>query len=184
MGRGISAGQGASCGRGMKGQKSRTGRSIRPGFEGGQTPLSRRLPKIKKKSPLNVKYELIQVSMLNAVAPHSLVNSTVLRELGVLTKPNKRRKLYKVLGGHELLVPGLKVQAQAFSDSARKEIERMGGECIIMSPTRLNVTLAEATEQRNLLLERKLAERLAIRKKWAEKELKKKNQTEITIQSA
>jgi ribosomal protein L15 len=77
-GRGISAGQGATCGFGMRGQKSRSGRSVRPGFEGGQTPLYRRLPKFQGKpmGPGHTKkiYNIIKLDQLNNVAPGSTCN--------------------------------------------------------------------------------------------------------------
>jgi len=81
-GRGIAAGQGATCGFGMRGQKSRGGRSVRPGFEGGQIPLYRRLPKFvgKPLGPGHTKkeYNLIKLDELNGVAPGSTVNCKLL----------------------------------------------------------------------------------------------------------
>lgn len=77
-GRGIAAGQGATCGFGMRGQKSRGGNSVRPGFEGGQIPLYRRLPKFvgKPMGPGHFKkeYNLIKLDELNGVAPGTTVN--------------------------------------------------------------------------------------------------------------
>ena len=78
-GRGIAAGQGASCGFGMRGQKSRSGRSVRPGFEGGQIPLYRRLPKFvgRPMGPghTKVEYDLIKLSHLNEMPEGSEVRS-------------------------------------------------------------------------------------------------------------
>merc|ERR1712176_219044 len=89
-GRGISAGQGASCGFGMRGQKSRSGRPTRPGFEGGQQPLYRRLPKFvgKPTGPGHTKkaYNLIHLDSLNDVAPGSTCNFESLLEAQAVTK--------------------------------------------------------------------------------------------------
>ena len=74
-GRGIAAGQGASCGFGMRGQKSRSGRPTRPGFEGGQMPLYRRVPKLKHFPLINQKsFTIINVSSLNDVKEGTTVN--------------------------------------------------------------------------------------------------------------
>ena len=76
VGRGISAGQGASCGKGMRGQNSRKGGGTRPGFEGGQTPLYRRLPKYLKPMRGHKKkvYELIKIEHLNSLQPNTTVH--------------------------------------------------------------------------------------------------------------
>jgi len=74
-GRGIAAGQGASCGFGMRGQKSRSGRPTRPGFEGGQMPLYRRVPKLKHFTLINPKsFTVLNVSALNDIKAGSTVN--------------------------------------------------------------------------------------------------------------
>ena len=74
-GRGIAAGQGASCGFGMRGQKSRSGRPTRPGFEGGQMPLYRRVPKLKHFPIVNQKnFTVLNVSNLNALKEGTVVN--------------------------------------------------------------------------------------------------------------
>jgi large subunit ribosomal protein L15 len=87
-GRGISAGQGATCGFGMRGQKSRSGRSVRAGFEGGQQPLYRRLPKYVGK-PMGVGhtrkiYNIIKLDQLNNVSPGSTCSCELLPRLHVL----------------------------------------------------------------------------------------------------
>ena len=94
VGRGISAGQGKTCGRGMRGQKSRSGEGggVRPGFEGGQTPLYRRLPKFvgkPMKAHTKTEYTLIKLEMLNEVPDGSTVNFDTLLEAGVAYKANK-----------------------------------------------------------------------------------------------
>ena len=149
VGRGIAAGQGGACGRGMRGQKSRSGKGgkIRPGFEGGQMPLYRRLPKFVGKPMRNhVKtiYELIKLDVLNSVAEGSEVDASKLFDMGEITKANKGRKIYKVIGGdEELKVSGLTVKAHKFTESARAAIEAAGGKCVVMSPTREGITLEQ-----------------------------------------
>lgn len=148
VGRGISAGQGKTCGRGMRGQKSRSGEGggVRPGFEGGQTPLYRRLPKFVGKPMKNhkkEKFELIKLEMLNACDEGSTVDYALLMEKGVATKPNKKRKIFKVLGNGELTVKGLTVRAHAFSESAKSAIEAAGGTCVTLSKTR-HIPIEEA----------------------------------------
>ena len=120
-GRGIAAGQGASCGFGMRGQKSRSGRPTRPGFEGGQMPLYRRVPKLKHFPIINQKvFTILNVSNLNALKEGSVVNLDSLVKAGILTKPNNP---LKILGNGKLEVK-LTVQAAAFTISAKKKIIR------------------------------------------------------------
>lgn len=86
VGRGISAGQGASCGFGMRGQKSRSGRGTRPGFEGGQLPLYRRIPKLKHFPIVNQKqYTLVNVGDLADLDSASEVTLASLIESGIIT---------------------------------------------------------------------------------------------------
>merc|ERR1711916_353256 len=85
-GRGIAAGQGASCGFGMRGQKSRSGRPTRPGFEGGQMPLYRRVPKLKHFPLVNPKFfTVLNVSALNSIKDGSTVNLDSLVKDGTVT---------------------------------------------------------------------------------------------------
>jgi len=127
-GRGIAAGQGASCGFGMRGQKSRSGRPTRPGFEGGQMPLYRRVPKLKHFPIVNQKnYTVLNVSSLNALKDGTVVNLDSLVKEGILTKP---KNPLKILGNGKLEVK-LTVQAAAFTTSAKKKIEEVGGKCEI-----------------------------------------------------
>jgi large subunit ribosomal protein L15 len=128
-GRGIAAGQGASCGFGMRGQKSRSGRPTRPGFEGGQMPLYRRIPKLKHFPVINpTHYTVINVSRLGELKAGSTVNLESLEQAGLVTSP---RYPLKVLGNGELTVK-LTVQAAAFTASARTKIEAAGGTCEII----------------------------------------------------
>jgi len=125
-GRGIAAGQGASCGFGMRGQKSRSGRPTRPGFEGGQMPLYRRVPKLKHFTVINPKdYTVINVAKLSELKAGSTVNIDTLVKDGLVTNP---KAPLKVLGNGELSVK-LTVQAAAFTASARQKIEAAGGTC-------------------------------------------------------
>ncbi len=125
-GRGIAAGQGASCGFGMRGQKSRSGRPTRPGFEGGQMPLYRRVPKLKHFPIVNQKnFTVLNVSRLNSLKEGTVVNLDLLVKEGLLTKP---KDPLKILGNGNLEVK-LTVQAAAFTTSAKKKIEEVGGKC-------------------------------------------------------
>ena len=131
LGRGISAGQGASCGKGMRGQKSRSGPNVRVGFEGGQIPLYRRVPKLKHFTQIGKKvdYFAINVSDLNDLAPHSTVSIATLRA----NKSNysiKDGQALKVLGGGTISIP-LTVRAAAFTKSAMDKIQQAGGTCAI-----------------------------------------------------
>ncbi|MFN7819775.1 MAG: 50S ribosomal protein L15 [Cyanobacteriota bacterium] len=128
-GRGIAAGQGASCGFGMRGQKSRSGRSTRPGFEGGQMPLYRRVPKLKHFPLVNpTTYAVINVGRLAGLQPGSQVTLESLAAEGLLTAT---KGPLKILGAGDLQVK-LTVQAAAFSASARAKIEAAGGSCDVV----------------------------------------------------
>ena len=112
IGRGISAGQGASGGFGMRGQKSRSGSGTRPGFEGGQMPLYRRVPKLKHFPIVNpTYYTVINVSRLNDLASGSEVTLESLMIEGIVTANDGP---LKILGDGELSV-ALTVKAAAFS---------------------------------------------------------------------
>lgn len=134
VGRGIAAGQGASCGLGMRGQNARSGAGTRPGFEGGQQPLYRRLPKLKGFPLINRKnYTTINVSSLASVAANTDVTLASLKAAGIV---NKNAGELKILGDGELNIP-LNVQAAAFTSGARSKIEAAGGTCeVVASPKR------------------------------------------------
>ena len=128
-GRGIAAGQGASCGFGMRGQKSRSGRPTRPGFEGGQMPLYRRVPKLKHFEIINQKsYSIVNLEKLNSYKDDEIVNKETLIQKGLLTKP---KFPLKVLGNGDIKTK-LKVFAHAFTKTARQKIEAAGGTCEII----------------------------------------------------
>lgn len=149
----------------MRGQNSRKGGGTRPGFEGGQTPLYRRLPKFKRPHKGHKKkiYEIIKLNLLNLVEPGSEVDAQRLMLEGLLTKPNKSRKIYKVLGDGELKVENLTVMAQAFTATARAAIEGKGGKCILMSPTRRGIPLAQAEADRAVIKAANLVKLKALR---------------------
>tara|TARA_B100000927_G_scaffold263100_1_gene234405 strand:+ start:171 stop:623 length:453 start_codon:yes stop_codon:yes gene_type:complete len=129
-GRGIAAGQGASCGFGMRGQKSRSGRPTRPGFEGGQMPLYRRVPKLKHFEIINQKlYSTINLTKLSAFKDDEIVNLDSVVKKGLLFKP---KYPLKVLGSGEIKVK-LTVEAHSFTATAKKKIEDAGGSCKILS---------------------------------------------------
>ncbi|OWY67966.1 50S ribosomal protein L15 [cyanobacterium TDX16] len=129
LGRGVSAGQGASAGKGMRGQNSRSGGGTRPGFEGGQQPLYRRLPKLKGFPLINRKeYITINVSKLSSLPADTEVNLSSLKEAGII---KVAKGSLKILGDGELNV-ALKVQAAAFTASAKSKIEAAGGSCEVV----------------------------------------------------
>ncbi len=129
IGRGISAGQGASGGFGMRGQKSRSGKPTRPGFEGGQMPLYRRLPKLKHFPLINRKeYTIINVSKLAELAARTEVTLESLMAAGIVTTNDGPLKL---LGDGELTV-ALTCKAAAFTAGAKAKIEAAGGTCEIV----------------------------------------------------
>ncbi len=124
VGRGIAAGQGASCGFGMRGQKSRSGTGTKPGFEGGQMPLYRRVPKLKHFTVINPRhYTTINVSQLSSLPANSEVTLDTLLENGIVTS---NYGPLKILGDGEINVP-LNVKAVAFTASAKRKIEAAGG---------------------------------------------------------
>jgi large subunit ribosomal protein L15 len=123
LARGIGGKGGKTAGRGTKGQNSRSGSGVKPGFEGGQTPLHRRTPKAKGfTNPFRVEYHVVNLSTLDVFDADAEVTPETLRERGLVAK----RGLVKVLGRGELS-KSLTVKAHAFSGSARQAIESAGG---------------------------------------------------------
>ncbi|MBD7970978.1 50S ribosomal protein L15 [Paenibacillus gallinarum] len=123
VGRGTSSGMGKTSGRGHKGQNSRSGGGVRPGFEGGQNPLYRRLPKRGFTNPTRKEYAVVNLEDLNSfeagteVTPEILVNSGIVKN----TKSG-----IKILGNGDITVK-LTVKANKFSQSAVEKIEAAGG---------------------------------------------------------
>jgi large subunit ribosomal protein L15 len=129
VGRGISAGQGASCGFGMRGQKSRSGTGTKAGFEGGQMPLYRRIPKLKHFPIINPKcFTIVNVAQLAKIPAKTEVTLDTLIQQGIVTSNDGP---LKILGNGELQV-ALTVKAAAFSGSARQKIEAAGGSCEVV----------------------------------------------------
>ena len=123
VGRGTSSGNGKTSGRGQKGQKARSGGGVRPGFEGGQTPLFRRLPK-RGFTNINAKeYALVNLDQLNVFEDGTEVTPAVLKEAGIVRAENLG---VQVLGNREL-PKKLTVQAAKFSKSAEAAITAKGG---------------------------------------------------------
>ena len=123
IGRGIGSGLGKTAGKGHKGQKARSGGKIRRGFEGGQTPLYRRLPKRGFKNHFAKEYATINVSDLERYEADTVVNIELLISSGII---KKELDGLKVLGGGEL-TKKLTVEANKFSASAKSKIEAAGG---------------------------------------------------------
>ncbi|HNX16293.1 MAG TPA: 50S ribosomal protein L15 [Bacilli bacterium] len=122
-GRGIGSGNGKTAGKGHKGQNARSGGGVSLGFEGGQLPLFRALPKRGFKNVNHVNYATINVSVLEQFENGTVVTPALLKENGLLKKNNLG---LKVLGGGEL-TKSLTVQAKAFSKTAEAAITKAGG---------------------------------------------------------
>ncbi|MDM5196916.1 50S ribosomal protein L15 [Fictibacillus enclensis] len=123
VGRGIGSGNGKTSGRGHKGQKARSGGGVRPGFEGGQNPLARRLPKRGFTNPTRKEYSIVNLEKLARFEEGTEVTPELLIETGVVSKENSG---IKVLGNGKLGVK-LTVKAHKFSASAKEAIETAGG---------------------------------------------------------
>ena len=123
VGRGPGSGHGKTAARGHKGLKARSGARLIPGFEGGQMPLQRRLPKRGFKNIFKVYYQVVNVSDLGDFEAYTTVTPERLREAG---KIRSLRKPVKILGEGELSTP-LTVRADKFSQSARQKITAAGG---------------------------------------------------------
>ena len=121
-GRGLGSGLGKTAGRGHKGQKARSGGRIRPGFEGGQMPLQRRLPKRGFKNPFRVEYEVVNLGDLNRFEPDTVVTVDLLKRHRLV-----RRNLPVKILGDGAIDRALVVQANAFSQSAKEKIEAAFG---------------------------------------------------------
>ena len=122
-GRGAGTGNGKTAGRGHKGQKARSGGGVRIGFEGGQMPLARRVPKRGFNNIFAKPLEIINLSALNAFSDGDTVTAQALLEKGILSKCTYG---YKVLGNGKI-TKKLTVEASAFSKSAQEAIEAAGG---------------------------------------------------------
>ncbi len=128
IGRGAGSGTGKTAGKGHKGQKARSGGSVKPGFEGGQMPLQRRLPKRGFRSLNKKVYALVNLRDLEVFEPGSVVDLAALGKSGLVTNILDG---VKILGTGEIL-KALTVQAHKFSKSAQEKIEAAGGKAEVL----------------------------------------------------
>ena len=129
LGRGPGSGHGKTSGKGFKGQKSRSGATRRPGFEGGQMPLMKRLPKRGFTSRNKKTYTLVNVSSLNIFDENQTVTPELLKEKNIV---KDLRSDIKILGDGELKKP-LTVSAHRFSKSAEEKIKKTGGKVSLIA---------------------------------------------------
>lgn len=127
-GRGHGSGNGKTAGKGHKGQNARSGGGVRPGFEGGQTMLARRIPKRGFNNIFATKYSVINVSDLERFVDGTVVDTELLKASGLVTKELDG---VKVLGNGEL-TKNLTVKAAKFSAAAKEKIEKAGGKAEVM----------------------------------------------------
>ncbi len=139
-GRGGASGHGGTSTRGHKGQKSRTGGGVRPGFEGGQMPLIRRIPKLGFTSRRKDRYQIINVDDLSRFPKNTLVNHEVLFSSGLV----KKKLPVKVLGYGDLKIP-LKVEAGFFSKQAEKKITAAKGQAIVITASKVKTDSTKNT---------------------------------------
>ena len=128
IGRGHGSGNGKTAGKGHKGQKARAGRGIRAGFEGGQMPLHRRIPKRGFNNIFATPYTAINVAILNRFEDGAVVNTEALLNAGIIKEAPYG---VKVLGNGKI-EKSLTVQVAAFSESAKAKIEAAGGKAEVI----------------------------------------------------
>ena len=128
IGRGHGSGWGKTAGKGHKGQKARSGGSIRPGFEGGQMPLQRRIPKRGFNNIFAKSIIAVNVSALEAFEDGAEVTALALAEKGIVKKANDGIKIL----GNGNLTKKLTVKVAAFSESAKQKIEAAGGKAEVI----------------------------------------------------
>lgn len=128
VGRGAGSGNGKTAGKGHKGQNARSGGGVRPGFEGGQMPLHRRIPKRGFVNIFRTEYATVNVCELNKFEDGAVVDAKALVEAGLLKKTLDG---VKVLGRGEI-TKKLTVNAAAFSEGAKSKIEAAGGKAEVM----------------------------------------------------
>ncbi len=129
VGRGHGSGNGKTSGKGHKGQKARSGGGVRPGFEGGQMPIYRRLPKRGFTNIFAKTYTEINVTALNGFEDGAVVTAESLKAAGIIKKINDG---VKVLGRGELTAKNITVQAAKFTKSAVEKIEAAGGKAEVI----------------------------------------------------
>jgi large subunit ribosomal protein L15 len=145
VGRGIAAGQGKTAGRGTKGQKSRTGSSRRPGFEGGQNPLMQRLPKMGGFRSIRIKAENIYTSQLEELKG-TTVDNVSLAEAGITSSPYVRVKLI----GNDAVSKKLTVKLQGASAAATEAVKKAGGSVEIIPQIGRPVVREAKNDKKNI----------------------------------
>ena len=128
IGRGHGSGNGKTAGKGHKGQNARSGGGVRPGFEGGQMPMTRRIPKRGFNNIFATKYSVVNVSDLDQFVDGTVVDADLLKASGLIRKTNDGVKIL----GNGKLTKNLTVKAAAFSASAKEKIEKAGGKAEVM----------------------------------------------------
>ena len=128
IGRGHGSGQGKTAGKGHKGQKARSGGGVRPGFEGGQTTLARRIPKRGFNNIFRTEYATVNVSDLERFVDGTVVDAELLKASGLI---KKELDGVKILGNGEL-TKNLTVKAAKFTAAAKEKIEKAGGKAEVM----------------------------------------------------
>jgi large subunit ribosomal protein L15 len=128
VGRGIGSGHGKTSCKGHKGQKARSGGTKGPGFEGGQMPLQRRLPKRGFKNPFSVEYAIVNLKDIDKIEGQDVVTSDILIEKGII---KDLKDGVKILGGGEIRRP-FTIRADAFSASALTKIAAAGGKAEVV----------------------------------------------------
>jgi len=126
VGRGMGCGHGKTSCRGHKGQKARSGKGRRPGFEGGQMPLQRRLPKRGFRNPFKKIYQIVNIEQLNRFKKDSTVTAKLFKEQKLA---EDSRLPIKILGKGKIS-KALNIQVQAISKQAREKVEKAGGKIV------------------------------------------------------
>jgi len=129
LGRGPGSGLGKTAGKGHKGLLARSGRANQAGFEGGQMPLARRLPKRGFTNTFRIEYSVVNIKSLVAQDKTTHFDPAILKEIGLI---KGRTLLVKVLGSGDIDRP-IVVEAHKFSDSARQKIENAGGQVKVIA---------------------------------------------------
>ena len=128
IGRGHGSGQGKTAGKGHKGQKARAGRGMRPGFEGGQMPLQRRVPKRGFNNIFATRYAIVNLAALNKFENGAVVDTEARKAAGLVKNSYDGVKIL----GNGALEKNLTVKAAAFSESAKSKIEAAGGKAEVV----------------------------------------------------